>query len=152
MDSLNFNSNDGLAAVALFVSWLSKNNKKFRHATMDEQHNEIDIITQKQDAEVKTTKKYTQVAIEEIGDCGKPGWIYTTQSTVMVFVNVKEKFAWIIPTNKLREYYNETKHSHPIFKNYRTIGTRGDVWVSSYRWYSIDEIKEQMQVTKIKLK
>lgn len=139
----------GRESVKLFCSWLSKYGKSFRAATINEQRCGIDIITSKQKVEIKTTKKFSQIAIEEIGDCGKPGWIYTTQSSIIVFVNVKEKFAWAIPTVDLRKYYNDTKNSHGLFNSPITYGDRGDVYISKHRWYCIDELVEKMNVIKL---
>lgn len=140
-----FDNDDGLGQLAVdrVKYYFGLHNIFYREATINEQHNGIDIVTDKGTIEIKH-QTYPDSIVVEDSDGLRDGWIYTSKADYLF--EVSDHTLLSFKMQELRELYGKTKELYTLNHNDETKGNRGDIWRGTYRVIPLTQITPYIKV------
>lgn len=136
-------------AVQAFAKLIANYDVPYELATTEQQRIGIDLISRNTKYEIKHMSYSDAIAIEETGECNKPGWIYTSQADKLVEVREEQEF-YIFNFTEVKWFYEKTKHMYELHYNEETKGTYEN-WKSSFRIYPLRDFNGYLKFETVKI-
>jgi len=148
MQTFRADDTKGQIAFDRFCKLLKSKGVNYRNASMEEQYNGIDLVTELRSYEVKHQSFKDKIVIEEDSMKGEgSGWIYTSLADMIV--EVGDNSLLMIDRGQLKAFYIAVKDNYTLLYNDYTKGLRGDEWRSSYRIIPISHFMQYVTCKEI---